>query len=286
MVTIPMASPFGRLRFALLIAAGVGLNLAPVLAGAGQALAQAGRARPWLGISMDRDTHGPGVLVGHVVHGSPADKGGIREGDRIVRVGGVAVASGQDVVQAVAGRAVGEALDLTRLRDGHEVIVRALLAEFPSHDEAMRMDLVGAPAPTWSHLDAVTGAVPASVSDLKGQVLLLDFWATWCAPCRIIGPKLSQLQTRYGAQGLTVLGVSSEDGDDVRTFIRQQPLRYSIAVDPGADTARRYGVVSLPTLVAIDRRGIVRDVFIGYDAEAEVRLEKLVRTLLAEPVPH
>jgi thiol-disulfide isomerase/thioredoxin len=232
---------------------------------------------------MEKDARAPGVLVGHVVRGSPADKTGIREGDRVVKLAGVSVASGQEVVQAVSGHAVGETVEITCLRDGREVTLRAVLTSFPSHDEVMRMDLVGTAAPSWSHVESVSGTFPQSPSDLRGRVFLLDFWATWCAPCRIVAPKLSQLQTRYGAQGLTVLGVSAEDVDDVLAYARQQPARYAVGVDKAAETTRRYGVASLPTLVAVDRRGVVRDVFIGYDAETESRLESTVRSLLAEP---
>lgn len=272
------------LRFSLaLLAAGALGSLA--LAGAPRAFAQQGRAHPWLGISMDKDTGAPGVLVGHVVRGSPADKTGIREGDRVVKVGGAAVASGQDVVQAVAVHTVGETIDVTFLRSGREVTLRAVLTPFPSHDEVMRMDLVGASAPSWSHVESVSGTFPQGPSDLRGRVFLLDFWATWCAPCRVVAPKLSQLQTRYGVQGLTVLGVSTEEVEDVLAYARQQPARYAVGVDKAAETARRYGVASLPTLVAVDRRGVVRDVFIGYDADTESRLESTVRSLLAEPVP-
>jgi peroxiredoxin len=95
-------------------------------------------------------------------------------------------------------------------------------------------------------------------------------------------PKLSQLQSRHGSEGLTVLGLSSEEPAPVLEYVRREAPRYAIAVDRDAETARRYGVVSLPTVVAIDRQGKVRDVFIGYDPDGDARLEATVRQLLAE----
>jgi len=249
------------------------------------ASAQPFDARPWLGIAMDADTEAPGVRVGHVVRGSPADKAGIHEGDRVVRVGATRVTRGADVVHAVATYAVGDAVDMGIVRAGREQSLRVLLAPFPSQDEMMRMDLVGAYAPTWRDVEAVNGAFPPSVGALRGRVVLLDFWATWCAPCRVVIPKLSALHARYGAQGLSVVGVSTEDAQDVALFARRMAVPYSVGVDKHAATTRAYGVSSLPTLVVIDKRGVVRDVAIGYDPAETARLEGLVQTLLAEPAP-
>jgi thiol-disulfide isomerase/thioredoxin len=247
---------------------------------------------------MDTDGQGPGVRVGHVVRGSPADKAGIREGDRILRVGGATVARGSDVVRAVSGHAVGEILEIAFRRapltaqagmtgqtSQTSQLVQVTLARFPSQDEMVRMDLVGAFAPTWKDIETVNGAFPPSLDAVRGRVVVLDFWATWCAPCRIVAPKLGILQGRYGAQGLSVLGVSTEDAEDVALYAQRTAMRYAVAVDRHAETTRSYGVISLPTLVIIDRRGIVRDVAIGYDSSEDARLESLVRSLLAEPPP-
>jgi peroxiredoxin len=98
-------------------------------------------------------------------------------------------------------------------------------------------------------------------------------------------PKLGALQGRYGAQGLSVLGVSTEDAEDVALFARRTAMPYAVGVDLHAETSRSYGVSSLPTLVVIDKRGIVRDVSVGYDPSEDARLEMTVRTLLAEAAP-
>jgi peroxiredoxin len=98
-------------------------------------------------------------------------------------------------------------------------------------------------------------------------------------------PKLDALQARYGAQGLSVLGVSTEDAEDVALFAQRMALRYPVGVDRHAETTRTYGVMSLPTLVIIDKRGVVRDVDIGYDPAEIGHLDTAVRALLAEPAP-
>jgi thiol-disulfide isomerase/thioredoxin len=224
--------------------------------------------------------------VGHVVRGSPADKAGIREGDRIVRLAGTGVLRGADVVRVVSGHGVGETLEIAFVRAGQERTGRATLARFPSQDDMARMDLVGTFAPTWKDVETVKGAFPPSIGAMRGRVVLLDFWATWCAPCRVVIPKLSALQGRYGAQGLSVLGVSTEEAEDVAMYAQRAAMPYAVGVDKHAETTRAYGVNSLPTLVIIDRRGVVRDVAIGYDSSEDSRLEALVRTLLTEPAPN
>jgi len=95
-------------------------------------------------------------------------------------------------------------------------------------------------------------------------------------------PRLGALQARYGAQGLTVLGVSTEEADEVALFAQRMSMRYAVAVDRHAQTTRSYGVVSMPTVVVIDKRGVVRDVTIGYDPSGDAHLEATLRTLLAE----
>ncbi|HEY3818401.1 MAG TPA: redoxin domain-containing protein [Polyangiaceae bacterium] len=250
------------------------------------ALAQAPAARPWLGIAMEPDPGAPGVRLGHVVRGSPADKAGLREGDHILRVSGTAVSHGPDVVHAVSAFAPGDTLELAFVHaGGKEQTARVMLAPFPSQDEMMRMDLVGAFAPTWKDIGVVSGSFPASIGAMRGRVVLLDFWATWCAPCRVSIPKLDALQARFGAQGLSVLGVSTEDAQDVATFTQHMGMRYGVASDKHGVTTRSYGVASLPTLVIIDKRGVVRDVAIGFDPGSDARIEATVRSLLAEPAP-
>jgi peroxiredoxin len=115
-------------------------------------------------------------------------------------------------------------------------------------------------------------------------VVLLDFWAMWCGPCRLIQPKLSALQAKYGAQGLSVVGITTDELEQAAAFKERTQMRYPVVSDPNGETTSAYGVSGLPTLFVIDKRGVVRDVTVGYDPGREASLEALVQTLLAEQV--
>jgi len=189
----------------------------------------------------------------------------------------------------IRARNVTKAQCQTRLRTppapADHVLIEVADDGIGTPDDMMRMDLVGAFAPPWRDVQAVKGTVPPSLSGLRGRVVLIDFWATWCVPCRIVMPKLSALQAHYGAQGLTVVGLSTEDAEEVLPFTQRMVPGYSVGVDTHAETARAYGVVSLPTLVVIDKRGVVRDVAVGYTPGEDARLEDMVKALLQEPAP-
>jgi thiol-disulfide isomerase/thioredoxin len=275
-------APLRFLRRGLLLAALVAGGV--VVSTPTDATAQGMRARPWLGISMDGEA-GNVVRVKHVVRSSPADKAGLRLGDRIDQVDGAQVASATEVTRAVGKHGVGDAVSVRIQRNGKPLTMKVTLASFPSPEAMLRMDHLGTFAPAWKGVEPVSGMVPRSIDQLRGRVVVLDFWATWCGPCRMVAPKLGDLQQRYGAQGLSVVGISTEDPEAVATFAQRTGMRYAIGVDRQTETAQAYTVASLPTMFVIDKRGVVRQVEVGYDPSQDASREALVQKLLAEPAP-
>ena len=119
-----------------------------------------------------------------------------------------------------------------------------------------------------------------SLSDWTGQVRLIDFWATWCAPCREEIPWLKELQQSYGEQGFAILAISDENAEIIRGFVAEREINYVSLVDPGEAT-RQYGVISLPTAFLVDREGRIVEEFRG--VKPQRILEAKLRELLGLP---
>ena len=117
-----------------------------------------------------------------------------------------------------------------------------------------------APALAAPNLDGQT----ITLSDLGGKVVLLDFWATWCAPCVYAMPTLQAVHTRYGPEDFVVLGVNQEpeQTEKVRRFMTERGLTFDTVVDDGP-IARDWGVYTFPTSFLIDRKGAVRRAYRG-----------------------
>jgi thiol-disulfide isomerase/thioredoxin len=110
---------------------------------------------------------------------------------------------------------------------------------------------------------------------LRGNVVLLDFWATWCSPCVAEIPSVINLAARFEPSGLKVLAIHSQSGiDKLPEFLRQRPYRVPIGLDATGDTQRLYGVYGWPTYVLIDKKGVIR--FRGSSLPSEDLVEQLL----------
>jgi thiol-disulfide isomerase/thioredoxin len=123
---------------------------------------------------------------------------------------------------------------------------------------------------------------PFSLDSLKGQVVVLDFWASWCIPCRTSFPFLDSLQEKYASQGLRVVGLTLEDNEDaINAFLDDVLVRFPIVRDPTGHAGDVFNVVAMPTTFLLDREGRVAARFEGGDKKSHARLEAAVSTLLS-----
>ena len=114
------------------------------------------------------------------------------------------------------------------------------------------------------------------------RVVLLDFWATWCPPCRDEVPHLQKLHKKYEKKGLAVVGISVDTGGAriVKPFAKERKLTYTILLDPKCAAKKGYRVYAYPTVYIINKQGIIRSVHRGYGPGAEKELEKEIISLL------
>jgi cytochrome c biogenesis protein CcmG/thiol:disulfide interchange protein DsbE len=129
-------------------------------------------------------------------------------------------------------------------------VVGALAALFAfglgRNPDVVQPVLVGKRAPSFS-LRTLDGSRTVSLASLRGQVVVVNFWASWCAECRVEHPALTQAFDRYRDQGVTFLGVSFEDGASAaRSYARASAVRWPLLDDPGSATAIDFGVIGVP----------------------------------------
>ncbi|WP_369679806.1 choice-of-anchor D domain-containing protein [Janthinobacterium sp. PC23-8] len=136
----------------------------------------------------------------------------------------------------------------------------------------------GTQAPAFT-LSGPDGAV--KLDQYRGKLVYLDFWASWCGPCRQSFPWMNEMQARYGSQGLQIVGINVDaKADDARNFLGTTPARFAVAFDPSGTTPRAYGVKGMPSSVLIGPDGKVLYEHSGFRAADREALESRIKTAL------
>ncbi|HEX8561096.1 MAG TPA: TlpA disulfide reductase family protein [Pyrinomonadaceae bacterium] len=151
-----------------------------------------------------------------------------------------------------------------------------------SHGESGAAGYGASPRGAWTQLDGRR----VSLEDLRGQVVVLDFWATYCPPCREEIPHLVRLQREFGPKGFKVIGLNVGGDDDrpkVPEFVRLYGIQYQLA-EPDDETVRLFLAdnSAIPQTFVLDRRGRLVRHFVGYDGEVAAEMERAINDALAE----
>lgn len=140
---------------------------------------------------------------------------------------------------------------------------------------------VSGPAPNFT-LKSLSGK-NLKLSEMTGNVVLINFWASWCGPCRQEMPLLNALHNKYEPLGFTVLGVNVEEQvDSARGFISDYPVDFPVLLDNKNRVSKLYNVIAMPTTVVVDRDGNMRFLHKGYKPGDEKEYRKMVKKLIRE----
>jgi cytochrome c biogenesis protein CcmG/thiol:disulfide interchange protein DsbE len=123
------------------------------------------------------------------------------------------------------------------------------------------------------------------LSDLKGKAVLLDFWATWCGPCRMTIPHVESLYNKYKNKGVVVIGVNLDKASSrnaVSEFTKKEGITYLVISDASGTVASQYGATSIPRFFFVDKHGNIAKMIVGYDPNMEETFSKEIDSLLAE----
>ncbi len=139
----------------------------------------------------------------------------------------------------------------------------------------------GGPAPPFT-LTALSGE-QSGLAQYKGQVVMVNFWATWCGPCQQEMPLLDQMYKKYKPAGFTLIGVNvDKDAPAVKDLLARKPVSFPVLLDPANSVSKAYHVDDMPSSVIIDRKGQIRYVHRGYKPGDENEYQDRIRQLIRE----
>jgi peroxiredoxin len=211
----------------------------------------------WIGITLGGGSFG-GARVKSVLPNSPGERAGLHPGDEVLTIDDHPTQTPNEVIESVLRAGVGHQAQL-RIVDpkGRTRTVKLVFEPRPDRETMQRNTLVGRPAPDFKPSIQAGGQLGA-ISSLHGNVVVIDFFATWCGPCIAALPHIEELHTKLAKHGLVVLGVSNESPSIVHAAADRFHLTYPLASDDDESISQSYQVFALPTMVVIDRKGIVR----------------------------
>lgn len=235
-------------------------------------------ATPWLGATFKRATF-ENHLALHIIGVHPESgcfTAGIVADDMIIGIQGKPLADISQVQEAVSKGKAGQTITVEIVRDAKKQTLKVKLTDRPDDISSLTGSAIGSKIAKFGENFYKNGEKRQE----KPKATLLDFWATWCGPCRKTLPVLANVYNRHAKDGLEVIGISNEDVKTLNAFYGQHASPYPLYRDGSQDLWRRYGIRAVPTLMLLDQNGYIKQVWSGAPSEALV--EKLVTEVLQE----
>jgi peroxiredoxin len=227
--------------------------------------AAADAGTPWLGVLLGKGK--VGTRITEVIPDMPGARAGLKPGDEVVALGGDRTPGPPELKAAVARHRSGARVALSVVRDGRALTIDATLAPRPDEQTLLRKRLIDRPALPFD-LPVVTGTAAGALGELAGKVVVVEFWATWCRACIATHGDLTALARDEASRGLVVLGISHDERALIERYARTAKPGFTLLRDAEAKVQSAYWAGSIPTIIVIDRAGIVRHVGIGGGEDA------------------
>jgi thiol-disulfide isomerase/thioredoxin len=222
-----------------------------------------GAARAWLGVVYRKTSAAADapLEVIKVLPGSGAVAAGLRQGDRILGLGDESAGGANGEAVLVAAIAKAHAQDTLQLRLERSEGARAIRVVLRARPDRLE-EYIGSPLGSRPGMAGRTYA-NAGAMLANPRLTLVDFWATYCPPCRATMPMLDKLRARWQGRGVLVVGLSQEPLETLQKFQKRFPVSYPLLRDEGGVMSDSYGVDEIPTLALLDQEGYVVQVWLG-----------------------
>jgi len=236
-------------------------------------------AGPWLGVTYKKVTYENHLAmnVKGVHPGSGCFGAGIVAGDKIIGFAGKPLQDMSQITSVISSGKVGQTVAVEILRDGKKIPLKVKLTERPDDISSLTGSAIGSKIAEFGANFYKNGDKRKE----KPKATLLDFWATWCGPCRKTLPILESIYGKLGNQGLEIIGISNEDLNTLNGFYDQvHHSPYPMYRDASQDLWRRYGIRSVPTLMLLDKDGYIKGVWSGVPNQKA--LEQIIQETMNE----
>ena len=236
-------------------------------------------AGPWLGVTFKKTTYENHLAldVKGVHPGSGCFTAGVVAGDKIIGINGKPLAEMSQITSVISKSKTGSTVGIEVFRDGKKIPLKVKLTDRPDDISSLTGSAIGSKMAELGKNFYQNG----DKRKAKPKATLLDFWATWCGPCRKTLPILESIYSKLGNQGLEIIGIADEDLNTLNAFYeRQHRSPYPLYRDATKELWRRYGISSVPTLMLLDSEGYIKGVWSGVPNQKA--LEQLVQETMAQ----
>lgn len=234
-------------------------------------------AVPWLGVTFKRSTYENHLALSVIgVHPeSGCFTAGMVAGDLIVGVQGLPLTDIAQIQSAIADHKAGQKIKVEIAREGKRKTLTVALTDRPDDISSLTGSAIGSKIAKFGENFYKNGEKRKD----RPRATLLDFWATWCGPCRKTLPVLENIYKKYSSKGLEIIGIADEPLKTLNDFyLHQHASPYPLYRDATKEMWTRYGIHSVPTLMLLDKDGYIKRVWSG--APSEYMIEQILKDVM------